>query len=99
MAFMPNPENKRTVNHKNSIRKDNRVENLEWNTHSENAIHGYDVGFRKLPRAIGVCLIKDMAIIEYDSIHKMEMETGIRHEQVKRYANTDVEIKGYRIAI
>lgn len=33
--FIPNPENKSTVNHKNKIRNDNRIENLEWATMSE----------------------------------------------------------------
>ncbi|CAL9955936.1 HNH endonuclease [Vibrio phage F99] len=46
--FIPNPESKRCVNHKNSVRTDNRVENLEWVTHSENSKHMVAVGRQHL---------------------------------------------------
>jgi NUMOD4 motif-containing protein/DNA endonuclease I-like protein/HNH endonuclease len=47
IAFIENPENKRTINHINGNPSDNRVENLEWNTHKENIIHSFKVLGRK----------------------------------------------------
>jgi hypothetical protein len=46
-AFIPNPENKLTVNHINHDTHDNRVENLEWNTSKEQVTHNYNTETEK----------------------------------------------------
>ena len=44
LAFHENPDNKRVVNHKDKEKKNNKKDNLEWNTDSENVLHAMDNG-------------------------------------------------------
>lgn len=47
IAFIPNPQNKKLVNHKDGVKTNDIVDNLEWNTYSENLQHAYDIGLHK----------------------------------------------------
>ena len=43
LSFLPVEPGRNEINHKNGIRHDNRLENIEWVTHQENMMHAYHV--------------------------------------------------------
>jgi hypothetical protein len=93
--YIPNPENKPQVNHKNSIRDDNRIENLEWVTNSENQKHSYAKG-RKTTGAFamsikgekaGMSKLKEADVLD---IRKRQLSIG---KLAKKYSVSKTTIK------
>jgi hypothetical protein len=62
IAFIPNHENKPSINHINCVRGDNRVENLEWCTSQENENHKKSLGRQAKGTKIGLSKLNDDAV-------------------------------------
>ena len=102
-AFIPNPENKPEINHKNGIRTDNRVKNLEWCTQSENNLHSYrklgriKVGLKGENNPVSkiVLQIKNgIVIAEFCSVTEAQTKTGIARQSIGKVANKKLKSAG-----
>lgn len=74
-AFIPNPENKPNIDHINTIRTDNRVENLHWVTQRENVNN--PITMSKISRKVLQFTKEDVFVRKWDCIADAERDLGI----------------------
>ena len=82
--FISNPELKLQVNHKNGIKHDNNLDNLEWVTQSENALHSFANGLQKPSRPHMRKVINTETGIEYESLTDASLAVGIKTAYLSR---------------
>ncbi len=108
--FIPNPENKRQINHKNGVKSDNIISNLEWCTQLENSIHSTRVLGNKPPppffkgkRGVYVSISKPINQVDkltneiiccYVSVTEASEKTGIDNSHIGKVAKGKAKSAG-----
>ena len=104
IAFIPNPENKPQVNHIDGNKFNNKIENLEWCTNSENQKHAVDNNLKaSMPgnmnpncRAVNQLDLNGNLIKRWHSIYDICKEYNVHRSTIYRHIIGKYKDKKYR---
>ena len=87
-TYIPNPDNLPIVGHANDIKKDNRLSNLYWTDHKENAIHNdCNIKRGKKVRCVETGEVYDSMVLACQAI-------GEYGTNLSRACRTGIKMKG-----
>lgn len=96
-TFIPNPQNKETINHKDENKFNNTVVNLEWMTNKENLNYGTRKQRVREDQGMHIKRIAPNKKEQYYfTLHDAEKETGIPRQSISYAIKHQTLLKGYR---
>jgi hypothetical protein len=96
-TFIPNPNHKETINHKDENPLNNTVKNLEWMTNKENVNYGTRI--QRNRERFGVKVKRTAPNGDEDyyfTLHDAEFQTGIARQSISYSIKHHTLLKGYR---